>query len=214
DPVATVLPRTGWTATASASCSGDTPAKALDDDINTRFSTCQNQTSGQSFQLDMKAPMSFSSITLNAGSSNSAYPRPFSIYASSDYPRGYAVYASNDPSNFGSAIMTGSGSASLVAIGLPATTARYIRIVQTGAASSWWSISELNVWQTAVSSCVTAANCDDGDRCTTDSCDLVLGCVHALVACTRQGRIEAESFDLTSGTSNNGTSMSPLSAGA
>ncbi len=28
----------------------------------------------------------------------------------------------------------------------PATTARYVRVVQTGTSTSWWSIAELNVY--------------------------------------------------------------------
>jgi hypothetical protein len=334
DPVATVLPRTGWTAAASASCSSDIAPKALDDDPSTRFSTCQSQAAGQSFQVDMQAPTSFSSVTLDAGASSGDYPRALSLYvsndatnwgsaivtttgtaqlvtlsfpfqtaryikvvlngsasnwwsiyefnvygirpvlsirdgwvasaslnssvassaldgklstrwstgtpqlnqqmfqvdmlapqtfnkvvldsdgASDDFPRGYQVFTTNDPTAWGSPVASGTASATPVSIALPTQTKRYLRIVQTGAASNWWSISELNVWRTAVSNCVTAANCDDGDRCTADSCDAVLGCVHALVACTRQGRIEAESFDSASGMSNNGTSMSPTLAGA
>ena len=134
-PVATVLPRAGWTATATPSCSSDVASNAIDDQSSTRFSTCQNQTPGQTFQLDMQTAQTFSQITLDAGASNG------------DYPRAYAVYATNDLSIWGSPIATGTGSAQLVSITFPSQTARYLKIVQTGSTSSnWWSIAELNVY--------------------------------------------------------------------
>jgi hypothetical protein len=133
-PVAIVLPRTGWSASAPVSCSSDVPANALDDNLNTRFSTCQNQAIGQSFQIDMQAPVSFTKITMDAG-------------GSSDYPRSFAVYATNDPSNWGSPIAMGAGSSSLVTVNFPYRTARYIKVVLTASVSTnWWSIHEFNVF--------------------------------------------------------------------
>jgi RHS repeat-associated protein len=134
-PTAMVLPRSGWTATASPSCTTDTASKAIDDDISTRFSTCQTQTNGQYFQVDMGGPLSFTKITLDAGSSTG------------DYPRGYAVYATNDTSNWGDPVATGVGSSQLVTINFSYQNARYIKVVQTGtSASNWWSIHEFNVY--------------------------------------------------------------------
>jgi hypothetical protein len=137
-PTPVVLSRAGWTATASPSCSSDVPANALDDNASTRFSTCQNQANGQFFQVDMQAPRAFTKLTLDAGTS------------SGDYPRGYQIFASNDPANFGSPIASGAGTGQLVTITFPYQTARYLKVVQTGSASSnWWSIHELNVYGAA-----------------------------------------------------------------
>jgi hypothetical protein len=134
-PVAMVLPRVGWVATASASCSSDTPNLALDDNGSTRFSTCQPQTPGQTFQVDMQVPRSFSKITLDAGSS------------AGDFPRAFQVFVSSDGVNWATPIATGTGTAQIVGASFPTQTARFLRVVQTGSSSTnWWSIAELNVY--------------------------------------------------------------------
>jgi len=126
------LSRTGWV--ASASSSNGAPANAVDGNLTTRWSTGKPQANGEWFQLDMKQTQSFSKLTLDASTS------------SSDYPRGYQVFVSNDGTTWGNAIATGAGTAALVTITFPQQTARYLRIVETGSASSWWSIHELTVY--------------------------------------------------------------------
>jgi F5/8 type C domain/Neprosin len=139
-PVAMVLPRTGWTATGSPSCSSATPAQALDDNASTRFSTCQNQTNGQSFQVDMLVPRSLTKVTLDAGT------------FSGDYARGYQLFVSNDGATWGTAVATGAATTQLITVTFPSQTARFLKVVQTGTASSnWWSIAELNVYGLAPS---------------------------------------------------------------
>jgi hypothetical protein len=127
------LPRTGWIATASVACSTEPPSRALDAQVGTRFSTCQNQRPGQWFRIDMLAPRAFSKITLDAAKSPG------------DYPRAYEVFATNDLAKWGAPIATGTGTTQLVSISLPNQRARYIKIVQTGSAPRWWSIHELDV---------------------------------------------------------------------
>ncbi len=127
------LSRSGWVATASTG--GDT-ASAIDGSSATRWTSGTPEVAGQWFQVDMLAPQTFDQITLDsAGSTN-------------DYPRGYQVFVSSDGASFGSAIASGTGSSALVTIPFAAQTARYVKIVQTGAASYWWSIAELNVYNT------------------------------------------------------------------
>jgi hypothetical protein len=133
-PAPQVFPRTGWVATASSTCASDTPNHALDDDVSTRWSTGLSQTNGMFFQVDMLTARSFTKITLDAGSSNG------------DYPRAYSVYVSQDGTNWGSAVATGTGSGQLVTITFASQNARYIKIVQSGSSSNWWSIHELNVY--------------------------------------------------------------------
>jgi beta-glucosidase len=41
---------------------------------------------------------------------------------------------------------TGTGTAALVTAAIGSQTARYVRITQTGTATSWWSIAELNLY--------------------------------------------------------------------
>jgi predicted outer membrane repeat protein len=137
-PVATALPRTGWTATASPTCSSpDTADRALDDQAGTRFSSCQSQASGHSFQVDMLTARTFSKITLDAGTSVG------------DYPRSYDVYVTNNPAAWGSPVASGTGSGQLVSITFPDQTARYLKVVLTGGAAKWWSIHELDVYGVA-----------------------------------------------------------------
>ncbi len=63
-----------------------------------------------------------------------------------DYARGYQVFVSSDGTTWGNAIATGTGTQALITVTFPTQTFRYIRIVQTGAASNWWSIAEINVY--------------------------------------------------------------------
>jgi RHS repeat-associated protein len=131
------LSRTGWLASASSSSGSDIPVKALDGDLSSRWSTGTDQVNGQYFQVDMVSPQTFVQISLDsAGNSN-------------DYPRSVQVFASTDGSTWGAPIATGSGTASLVTISVPKTTARFLKIVQTGSGSNWWSIAELNVFGVA-----------------------------------------------------------------
>jgi hypothetical protein len=130
-----LMSRTGWKASASATCLPDVAANALDGNVNTRWSTGLTQASGQWFQIDMLQPRSFSQLTLDSGSS------------SSDYPRGYKVQTSNDGTSWSSPVATGSGAAPQLTITFPAQTARFVRITLTTGSSNWWSIHEINVWE-------------------------------------------------------------------
>ena len=127
-----VLPRNGWS--ASASLSSSTAGAGIDANLSTRWTTGAPQANGQWYQLDLGSARTFNQIRLDSDG------------ASSDYPRGYQVFVSNNPASFGAPVATGVGSASLVSIAFPLQNARYIRVVQTGSASSWWSIAEANVW--------------------------------------------------------------------
>jgi beta-glucosidase len=86
------------------------------------------------FQVDMGTAQTFDEITMDSGTNTS------------DYARGYQVYVSNDGTNFGSAIASGTGTGSVVIAQFPQQTARYIKVVQTGSASNWWSIAEFNAY--------------------------------------------------------------------
>jgi hypothetical protein len=138
-PVA--LSRAGWVATASSTFQSDVPGNALDGNRDTRWSSGipQSPSAGQWFQIDMRAPMTFTQLTIDAGSSTG------------DQPRAYQVFASNDPTDWGTAIASGNGAAQVVSITFPFKNARYIKIIQNGSALNWWSIHELNVYGMAPS---------------------------------------------------------------
>lgn len=136
------LDRSGWRVSASstpadACCTADTAAKAIDGTSSTRWSTGLAQQPGQWFQIDLGTPRKPTKIVLENGSSTG------------DHPRGYAVHASDNPSSWGDPITTGQGSDPTTTIHLPAITARYLRITQTGNTGNWWSISELNLYAPA-----------------------------------------------------------------
>ena len=66
--------------------------------------------------------------------------------SNNDYAHGYQVFVSNDGATWGSAVATGTGTQAVITVTFPTQSARYIRIVQTGAASFWWSLAEINVY--------------------------------------------------------------------
>ncbi|ANS73427.1 hypothetical protein AWM70_01550 [Paenibacillus yonginensis] len=129
----TPLARNGWTA-SSAPSSGDLPASLFDGNPATRWSTGAPMAPGQSLTIDMKTASSFSKIVMDSTGSGD------------DYARGYEIYVSNDGTSFGSAIATGTGNGPVITATFTPQNARYIRIVQTGTSTSWWSIHELNVY--------------------------------------------------------------------
>ncbi|MFC5467297.1 discoidin domain-containing protein [Cohnella suwonensis] len=138
-----VLDRSGWTVTASSNsggdgtgnASGDAAANAIDGDIDSRWTTGHGMKNGDWYQIDLGSSKSFNQIVLENGKSSSF-----------DYVNKYQVYVSNDGVNWGSAIANGSGGIGRIAITLPTQTAQYIRIVNTGPSSFWWSIGEINVY--------------------------------------------------------------------
>jgi glucosylceramidase len=42
---------------------------------------------------------------------------------------------------------TGAGGGQLTTIDIPATAARFLRVVQTAAAPQWWSVADLRVYR-------------------------------------------------------------------
>jgi hypothetical protein len=145
-----LLNRTGWVASASSSNAPDPPANAIDGNISSRWSTGANQVPSQWFQVDMGSTNILSAIVLDCGVSTE------------DYPRGYQVYLSKDGVNWGIPAATGNG-ATVTTINFAATTARYIRITQTGSASAyWWSIAEFNAYLAAPISLSIATPSNNG----------------------------------------------------
>jgi aryl-phospho-beta-D-glucosidase BglC (GH1 family) len=126
------LDRSSWTATASSTdILGDSASNAIDLDSASRWSSGVSQQNGQWFEIDMERKMTFDSVLLNA--------------SISDYPRGYQIQVSTDASNW-TTVASGTGNAESILINFPVQTARYLKIVQTGSASSWWSIADLQVF--------------------------------------------------------------------
>ncbi|MGW0226741.1 discoidin domain-containing protein [Actinopolymorpha singaporensis] len=132
-PVASApLPRTNWTATASASSPDDPPRQAIDGDPATRWSTGHGMTPGDWFQVDLGASTTFDELHLDTSASPG------------DFARGYEVYVSEDGKSWGEPVARGGGATQLRVL-FPPVTGRYVRIVNTGSSGSWWSIHEADV---------------------------------------------------------------------
>lgn len=119
--------------TASSSAGDDKPDRMLDGDKSTRWSTGQKQAAGQWIQMDLGANESFNQIILD------------STKSADDYAREYEVYVSIDGQSWANPVAAGKGKGAVTNIVFPLQTARYIKIVQTGEADKWWSISGLRV---------------------------------------------------------------------
>ncbi|WP_329361573.1 glycoside hydrolase family 3 C-terminal domain-containing protein [Streptomyces sp. NBC_00669] len=123
-----------WTGAASSSASGsDQPANMFDGDLGTRWSSGTPMAGGQWVSADMGGSHPIDRITMDAGNGT-------------DYARGYQVYLSADGKDWGAPVAEGTGTGRRVTATFAARQARYVRIVQTGSASSWWSIAELTAY--------------------------------------------------------------------
>ncbi|HLG76241.1 MAG TPA: discoidin domain-containing protein, partial [Ktedonobacteraceae bacterium] len=128
------LDRSGWQLSASDNSSdpGDAISNAIDGNLGSRWSSGTGQYNGMSFQIDLGSTQSFSQVVLDATNSPN------------DYPASYEFDVSNDGTNW-SAVTTGNGN-TVTTISFSTQSARYIKIIQTGSSSYWWSIDEVNVY--------------------------------------------------------------------
>lgn len=132
-----------WTATANPAaptdpcCSGDTAAKAVDDDASTRWSTGAAQAPGQYLQVDLGRLTRPDRLVLDTGASTG------------DFPRGYALSLSADGVHWTGPVATGAGSGQLTSIAVPrGAPVRYARVTLTAAAGGWWSVADVRAYVT------------------------------------------------------------------
>jgi hypothetical protein len=140
----TVLDRATWVASSNAPSDGaDAPAKALDDNMTTRFSTDEDQASGQYLQVDLGATVTFDELEMAVPS------------APDDYARAFHVDVYNGKSWTTVASCTGTSKTEVVSF--PTQTTHYVKVVLTaGSTTNWWSIDELNLFgKTAVPTTTT-----------------------------------------------------------
>jgi hypothetical protein len=126
--------RVGWSATASATEGGGSPANAIDGSTATRWSSGAAQAAGQWYKVDFASSQWFNHVILDAGASTG------------DYPREFNVETSNDDTNW-TTIANGRGSGQVTTVNVPITQARYLRVTLTGAVGNWWSIANLRVFE-------------------------------------------------------------------
>ena len=124
---------TAWTATASAQSRNETPDKAFDGQLSTRWSTGADAAIGDWFRLDLHDAHTISRIQLDAGA------------FAGDFPRGYAVSLSADDIMYHQ-VSSGTGTDQQTTVSFPAESSRYVKITLTAPSpGKWWSIAELIV---------------------------------------------------------------------
>lgn len=105
----------------------------VDDDASTRWSSGAAQAPGQFVQVDLGRRKTFRRVALDSGGNLG------------DYARTWELSVSDDGSTWRS-LATGEGVGQLTTIDVRRTSARYVRITSTGAASNWWSIADLRLY--------------------------------------------------------------------
>jgi O-glycosyl hydrolase len=138
DPDAEVpLARDGWSATASdeSPWPNDALVHLLDGDPISRYSSGTSQYDGMWIQVDMGQAQTLSRVTLDSGPNADDYARSADVYVSSD-GSGWTKVAS----------IVADGQPTQVAT-FPTQTARYLKVVNTGNAGNWWSITELDAYK-------------------------------------------------------------------
>jgi glucosylceramidase len=111
----------------------DGASNLVDDDATTRWTTGAAQAPGQWLQVDLGSAQTLSRVVLDTGVDRG------------DYPRGYTLETSTDGSTW-TQQASGAGSGQLTTIDFAPTTARYVRVTQTGSSGSWWSVADLRVY--------------------------------------------------------------------
>ncbi len=130
-----VLNDGGFTATASVTGAGYSPANALDGNVNDRWTTGTPQSPGQWFTVDMGSVVPMNEVIFDSGPTSA-----------NDYPASYEVWGSQDGTNW-TKYASALGSGRITTATLWTTEyVRYLKIVQTGTSSYWWSIAGLDVY--------------------------------------------------------------------
>ena len=108
------------------------PVQAIDGTTNTRWSSGATQVGGEWFLVNLGAKAAhLTQVVLDTAKDVT------------DLPVGYTLELSTDGTDF-TAVASGAG-AVITTITFASTSAQYLRITQTGAGASWWTIHELSI---------------------------------------------------------------------
>jgi Endoglucanase len=132
NPVA--VSHAGWTATASSTAPGSSTAGGIDGIGGGSWATGSAMAGGEWYRIDMGANRTVAMVTVQTPSGNTW-----------DYPRGFTVEASTNGTTW-TTLATGIAYGWKRPISVTPTTARYLRITQTGVAPQWWTIDEVTVY--------------------------------------------------------------------
>lgn len=122
-----------WKLTASHNSKA--VGNAVDGEITTRYDSGGSQNPGMWFQIELPESLAISGLILDTTGSNG------------DYPVGYTVHLSKDGQDWGKPLAKGGKKQgkTRMTIDFPEQQTRFIKITQTGAKSSFWSIHEVDV---------------------------------------------------------------------
>lgn len=126
--------QTGWVATASSTAAGTTAAGGIDGANATAWSSGQAMTGSEWFKIDMGSPRTVAMVTVQTPSTSTW-----------DYPRGFSLDVSTNGTTWVN-VSTGIAYGWKRPISITPTTARYIRITQTGIAPQWWTVDDVTVY--------------------------------------------------------------------
>ncbi|MEA9987115.1 discoidin domain-containing protein [Subtercola sp. RTI3] len=129
-----VISTTGWTATASSTGPGGTTSGGIDGNSSTRWNSGQAQAGNEWYKIDMGSTHTIAEVNIQTPTN-----------ALWDYPRGLKLETSTDGTTW-TTVTTTIGYAWKRTIEFTPTTARYIRLTQTGTAPQWWTIDEVSVY--------------------------------------------------------------------
>jgi len=138
----TALSRSGWAASANSPTGSNPPSYALDGNLNTRFSTNEDQVAGLYFEVDLGVSQSFGELQMEVPNS------------ASDYARSYTIEDSENGVSWDT-VASCDGTSDSEVLSFPVQTARYVRVVLIGGADWWWSIDEFYLY--GASSCSASA---------------------------------------------------------
>jgi len=127
------IDRSGWVPMASSRFAQDPEQHMIDGSRDTIWSSGVPQVPGEWVQIDMGASNYLDTVVVDAAGRNG------------DYPHGLRIYVSQDGTTWGDPVFEQSGFTSQrVAATFAPVQGRYLHVEQTGSASNWWSIAELN----------------------------------------------------------------------
>ena len=146
----TPLDRTGWKASSSIRTDDENPARAIDANLATRWSSHVDQAADQWFQVDMSGLRTFDRVVLDDGQFG-PQPKPYEVFASD---RGYEVLVSDDGQTWRGPVADGPRGPRVTDLRFPTQTARFIRVRPTGNperahVSVWWGFDEFYVYDMA-----------------------------------------------------------------
>jgi len=128
------LNRSNWTVSATESNPGEPPSNAIDNNLNTRWSSGVSMHPGQQFTVGLPVDTPISRIRFEVGSSTQDFPRGCTITIKNSGGTTVATPACTVDAN------------GTVDVSFPKVTGNSVVITQTGTSRWWWSIADLSMY--------------------------------------------------------------------